>query len=309
MDTVKDGISTAAMAAWPDGRRSKAGALCAASLSLLFLVSGIWKLTDLEATAERMTQALIPAPLSMPTAFAAAIFETFAGVLLLIPRFRRWGAWLAGGMLIAFMIYIGVLYQRLIGDECNCFPWIQRVVGPAFFVGDAAMLALAAAAGWWSTRSTGLRRAAAILASTCLVAFGSYAVSLVGRGRADAPETAMADGRPTPLRRGRVLLYFFDPECTHCLAVAREMSKRNWGDTRIIVLATRVPQFAAPFLQDSGLRAAISPDAEKLRRSFPFTDPPYAVALERGKAAATFNSGQLESETYYTTLQRLGYLK
>jgi len=309
MDTVKDHISSAAMTAGPGGRRAKAGAVCAAILSLLFLVSGIWKLTDLEATAERMTQALIPTPLSLPTAFAAAIFETFAGVLLLIPRFRRWGAWLSGGMLIAFMIYIGVLYQRLSGDECNCFPWIQRVVGPAFFVGDAAMLALALAAGWWSTRSTGLRRAAAILACACLAAGGSYGVSLIGRGRADAPDTAMADGQPTPLRRGRVLLYFFDPECTHCLAVAREMSKRSWGDTRVLVLATRVPQFAAPFLQDSGLRAAISPDAERLRKFFPFADPPYAVALDRGKAVATFNSGQLESETYYATLQRLGHLK
>ena len=51
-------------------------------------------------------------------------------------------------MLIAFMVYIGVVYDRLIGDECNCFPWIKRVAGSVFFVGDAVMLCLAGVARW-----------------------------------------------------------------------------------------------------------------------------------------------------------------
>jgi hypothetical protein len=63
-------------------------------LSLLFFASGIWKLTDLDATAERMVQSLIPVALSVPAAITVAIAETFTGVLLLIPRFRRWGSWI-----------------------------------------------------------------------------------------------------------------------------------------------------------------------------------------------------------------------
>ena len=170
------------------------------------------------------------------------------------------------------------------------------------------MVALAVAAGWWSRRSHGWRPAAAILCGVMVVASGSYAVSSIRRSRADVPETAVVDGKRLNLRQGRLLLYFFDPECTHCLAVAREMSKRCWGATRIVVLPTREPQFASGFLEDAGLSAGISPDAASLRKALPFTDPPYAVALDRGRVVATFNSGQMEGEGYYATLKRLGQL-
>jgi uncharacterized membrane protein YphA (DoxX/SURF4 family) len=176
--------------------KSIAGFASAVVLSLLFLASGIWKLSDVDATAERMVQSLVPVALSVPAALAVAVCETFAGVLLLIPRYRRWGAWIAGLMLIAFMIYIGALYDRLTGEDCNCFPWIRRVVGPAFFAGDAAMLALAGLAAWLSRKSHGLRHSALILGCVCLAACGSYAASAIRRSHADAPETAMADGQP-----------------------------------------------------------------------------------------------------------------
>ncbi len=291
------------------GWKSITGIASAIILSLLFLASGIWKLTDLDATAERMVESLVPFALSMPAALAVAICETFAGVLLLIPRYRRWGAWIAAAMLAAFMIYIGVLYDRLLGEDCNCFPWIRRVVGPAFFAGDAAMLALAGLAGCWSGKSKGWRRAAIVLGVVCLVAGGAFAATSIRRNSSDVPESAMVDGQPLNLRQGRILLYFFDPECLHCLAVAQEMAKRDWGSTRIVVLATAQKQFASDFVKDTGLRAGISPDAESLRKRFPFTNPPHAVALDHGKAVATFNFGQMESEEYYGTLNRLGFLR
>jgi hypothetical protein len=308
MNLLQDVVAAGPAADRLGGWKSRAGIVSAVILSLLFLASGIWKLTDLDATAERMVQSLVPVALSVPAAIAVAICETFTAVLLLIPRFRRWGSWIAGLMLIAFMIYIGVLYDRLLGEDCNCFPWIRRVVGPVFFVGDAAMLALAGLAGWWSSKSEGWRRAAVILCCVCLVAGGSFAFSAIRRGHADAPETAIVDGQAFNLRQGRVLLYFFDPECSTCYAVAQKMSKREWGTTRIVALPTSEQRFARSFLNDSGLRAGISLGAESLRRVFPFTDPPYAVALDRGKAVARFNSGQLEVETYYETLRRLGHL-
>jgi hypothetical protein len=245
----------------------------------------------------------------VPVALAVAICETFAGILLLIPRYRRWGAWIAALMLLAFMIYIGALYDRLTGEDCNCFPWIRRVVGPAFFAGDAAMVALAGLAAWCSRKSQGLLRAAMVFCCVCVVAGGSYAVSAIRRIHADAPETAIVDGQPFNLRQGRVLLYFFDPQCSTCYAVAHAMSKRRWGATRIVILPTREQRYASAFLNDSGIRAGISPDAESLRKTFPFADPPYAVALDRGKAIATFNSGQMEDAGYYETLKRLGYVQ
>ena len=309
MSAAPDRIETVPPPRAMPGWKRAAAAACAIILSLLFLASGVWKLSDLDATSERMVQSLVPVALSTPAALAVAICETFAGVLLLLPKHRRWGAWIAALMLAAFMIYIGVLYDRLIGEDCNCFPWIRRVVGPAFFAGDAAMLALAGLAAWWSRKSDGWRHAAIILGGVCLAACVSYAAATIRRDHADAPESAIVNAQQFNLRQGLVLLYFFDPECSHCYTVARKMATRDWGSTRLVVLATREQRFALSFVQDTGLRAGISPDAEALRRAFPFTDPPYAVALDRGKAVATFNSGQMDEEAYYETLERLGHLK
>src|SRR5579863_6058496 len=132
-------------------------------LALLFLVSGLWKLTDAPGAAVRMTQALVPQSLSLAAAFGFGIAETFAAVLVLVPRFRRWGAWLSGALLIAFMIFIAMNYNALRGAECNCFPWVKRAVGPGFFIGDGFMLALAVIAATWSRRPADLGRAMAIL--------------------------------------------------------------------------------------------------------------------------------------------------
>lgn len=66
--------------------------------AIIFLVSGIWKITDAPSAAVRMGQALIPQALTLPAAICFGIAETFAAVLVLVPRYRRWGAWLAGLM-------------------------------------------------------------------------------------------------------------------------------------------------------------------------------------------------------------------
>src|SRR2546423_15091146 len=76
------------------------GWLSAAVISLLFLTSGIWKITDVPGWAVRVAQARVPASLSLPAAIGFGIAETFARVLILVPRFRRWGPWLAGGPLL-----------------------------------------------------------------------------------------------------------------------------------------------------------------------------------------------------------------
>lgn len=278
-------------------------------LALLFLASGLWKLSDLHATAERMVQSLVPVYLSWPAAVAVAALETFAGVLLLVPRYRRWGACLAAILLAAFLVYIAVLYDRLLGDDCNCFPWIRRVVGPAFFVGDAAMLGLAAMAGWRSSRSADLRGAAAIFGVVLAMTGIACAANSVTRFRSDVPAVARVDGEPLELRRGKVLLYFFDPECSHCYMAGTAMASRNWRDTRVVVVPTREPQFARDFLETTKLAAGISPDAQSLREALPFTDPPYAVALDRGRVVATFNSGEMEGEAWFQALQQSGHVK
>jgi hypothetical protein len=242
-------------------------------------------------------------------AFAVAVSEVATGVLLLVPRYRRWGAWGAGLLLAAFMLYIAVMYGRLIGEDCNCFPWVRRVVGPAFFAGDAVMLVLAAIAGLWSGKPRGWRGAAAVLCATCVVGLGAETAAWWRARGAEAPASATVRGGSFSLRDGRVLLYFFDPECTYCYAVARQMSDREWRSVRIVVVPLGEVRFAEAFLADTGLRAAVSLDAEALRRTFPFTEPPYAVALDNGRAVARFNSGQMENGSWYATLEAAGYVR
>lgn len=150
--------------------------------------------------------------------------------------------------------------------------------------------------------------AAVLFVAICLITLASYAASCLSRGQAEAPRLVTVDGKLIRLRDGKVLLYFFDPECSHCYAVAGEMAKHNWGSTRVVVVPTREPQFATTFLEMK-LKAGICPNAEPLRTALPFTDPPHAVALDQGRVAATFNSGQMEGDSYYDTLRRLGHLK
>src|SRR6266508_3870599 len=85
--------------------KTAAGWISAAIVSVLFLVAGIWEVTDPPAAAVRIAQARVPEFLSLPAALALGIGNTFAGVLIMVPRFRRWGAWLCAALLVVFMAY------------------------------------------------------------------------------------------------------------------------------------------------------------------------------------------------------------
>src|SRR5690348_3110163 len=87
--------------------------LAALAVAVLFLFAGVWKAVDPFAWSRMIEQLLVPDQFSIPLSLALAVGETFSGVLILVPRFRRWGAWLASLLLIVFMIYIGINYGSL----------------------------------------------------------------------------------------------------------------------------------------------------------------------------------------------------
>ncbi len=260
--------------------------VCAVLIGLFFLGAGLWKLTDHLGTATRMTQALVPPSLSVFAALFFGITEVIGGLWLIIPRYRRWGALLCSGLLVAFMVYMGWFYQELQGMDCSCFPWLKRAVGPAFFWSDGAMLVMSGLAGWWAHRSQGVKGAALIAASTLVFAGVAYGITESRQSGTKAPDSITVDGKPFSLQQGKFLLYFYDPECSHCNQAAKELSKHTWKDVKIIGLATRVPQFAQYFMESNGLKAQHSPDHESLKQTFPFGDPPYGVLLEHGRMKA-----------------------
>jgi len=259
-----------------------AGHACGVLIGLLFIASGVWKITDPLGWAQRVVQLQMPAALGLPATLGAGTAELFAGVLLIVPRFRRWGAWLAGLLLLVFMVYIGVHYNTLMGEECSCFPWIKRSVGPGFFIGDAVMLLMAALAGMWAGPSHGRRGAVLVLAAIAVFTGASYGVAVARQQGLRAPAAVTVDGKPYSLTEGKIVLYFYDPQCMHCFRVAQQFSQMKWRGARIVAVAIRMPQYAAQFLSDTGLNAALTLDADLLRRVFRFGDPPYAVLLDGG---------------------------
>jgi len=258
--------------------------VAAFATAFLFIVAGVWKATHPFQFAQMAEELLVPSKLSMALTLALAPAEILAGVLILIPRFRKWGAILASVLLVSFMIYMGARYSALIGKDCSCFPWLKRTVGPGFFAGDLAMLAVALIAGWWSRPALNLGRAAMVAALVVAFTGASYGYALSRQTGAKAPDSITVDGKPYSLAHGKYFVFFFDPECSHCNAAAKTMSKYTWkSDVAIVGVPTRVPQFAEEFMKDNGLKGVTTIDVQKLKGAFPFGDPPYGVFVENGR--------------------------
>jgi uncharacterized membrane protein YphA (DoxX/SURF4 family) len=289
------------------GWKTSASWIAAVLLAIVFLVAGIFKITDTQTAAVLMHQARVPENLSVPAAVLFGIAETVSGVLLLVPRFRRWGAISTGILLSAFIIYIGINYSALRGQDCSCFPWLKRAVGPAFFAEDGAMLLLAVLAGMWAKAASGFRSAVLILGAVAVFAGVSYGVNAVHAAGTKAPDSITVAGQPYSLEQGKVFVFFFNPECIHCLNAATRMAQYNWGDTRVVAIPTQEPQFGPGFLERTKLKAALSGDLQQLKTIFPFVDAPAGVALENGheKAAVT----KFEDPEPAPTLKQLGFVK
>jgi len=291
--------------AWKKAIASTAAVL----LALIFFSSGAWKLADPFRWSQFLSEFHVPAELALPGTIALGIAETLGAVLVLVPRFRRWGSWLLALLLVVFIAYIGANYSTLAGKDCSCFPIVKRTVGPGFFIGDGLMLSGAVLAGWWARRSENLRAALVILGAVAVFAGVSYGVNSVRESGIKAPPSITVDSKPFSLSDGRIFLFFYNPECMHCDAAARRMSKLNWKDTKVVAIPIQDPQFAAAFLRDTGLRAGTSNDLELLRGIFKFVDAPYGVVLERGHQKATIAATAFEDPEPAATLRRMGYVE
>ena len=264
--------------------QSIAATVAAVALALLFLSSGLWKLIDPISWSERLVQALVPRQLALAGAIAVGIAETLGAILIVVPRWRRWGAWVCGVLLLVFMAYFAANYKALMGSDCSCFPWLKRVVGPGFFLSDAGMLLLAVLAGLWAKPSQAWKPAAAVLAVIAIFAGALYGYQATRGGGVVAPPTVIVDGKPFSLREGKVFVFFFDPECAHCYGAAKDFATYHWkSDIQLVATPVVNPQWGAIFLKRTGFNSKVTRDQKVLRDAFKFTDPPYAVALENGR--------------------------
>src|ERR1035437_325251 len=275
-------------------------------LCALFLLSGLWKITDVQGTAVRMVQARVPELLGLPAALFFGIVETVGAVMILVPRLRRWGALVLGALLVAFLGYFAIRYGTLRGADCSCIPWLKRVVGPEFFVGDGVLLLLAFFAGLGSRRPQGWREVALILAAVTVFAGVSYGVGAARETGTKAPASILVDGRPYRLEQGKVFVFYFDPACMHCFESARRMSKLHWGDTRVVGVPIGQAQFATQFIQDTGFHMAITTDGDQLKKVFLYAGVPAGVVIENGRQKAALV--KFDGEEPAASLKRLGLI-
>jgi uncharacterized membrane protein YphA (DoxX/SURF4 family) len=285
---------------------SHAGALFIAAV---FLLAGIYKAVDPYKFAALAKNLMVPYSLTLPLALLLAVLETTSGILIVIPRFRRWGAMLAGVLLLGFMAYIGWNYSALLGRDCSCFPELKlpfglsidlkRSVGPGFFYGDAGFLAAAAIAGIWAKKSFGFRNAAVVMGAVAVFTGVSYGVAFTSQTGLKAPDSIMVEGKPFNLQEGRVFLFFFDPSCGTCFAVGQSMAPLKFqSDIKLIGVPTRAPESASFYMANdengTHLQWPISTDAAKLREIFKFDFPPYAVLLDRGRQTGVITISEFD---------------
>jgi hypothetical protein len=281
--------------------------IAAAAVAIIFLATGIAKLVVPFLVQTMFEQLLVPAWASMPLVILLGIAEALGGLLVLMPRYRRWGAWLIALMLVIFMGYIGLRYQALVGRDCSCFPWLKRSVTPALFAEDGVMLVAALVAAWFSRKPTGLRFPVIALTVISVFAGASYSYNTIHQSGIQVPETIAVDGQPFNIRQGHIFLFFYDPACSHCEEAARNMSTYGWKkDVTVIALPTNDPQWAASFLHDTKLVAKTSSDSALLRKLFVFTSPPYGVVLDNGRVKSILT--HFDAPEPLPSLQQAGYV-
>ncbi len=271
------------------GWKNMVGWTAAVLMALLWLTAGVYKLIDLSGFQLKMTQLLVPIQWTLPGALALAVGEVFAAILLLRPAWRRLGGYLSVGLLLVFMAYMAYNYEALKGEDCSCFPWLKRAVGPAFFWSDGAMVALAALAAWFAPKPSRLRGAGYALIGVCALGGTMLAVDQFSPvADANVPAVIKTDDGELSLRQGDVFLYFFNPLCPHCEDAAKRMAQLNWKAT-FVGVPTQDYQFGPGFTADTGLKnVKLTPDLDLLKEQFPFSDVPYAVALKNGRVVERF---------------------
>lgn len=293
------------------GWQNTLGWTAAALMAALWLVAGLWKLSDISGFQVKLNQLLVPAALTLPATLAVAAGELFSGILLLRPAWRRLGGLFSTLLLLVFMVYVGINYEPLRGADCSCFPWVERAVGPVFFWSDGAMVVLSLLAAWFAPKMAAFGQLKGLVIGIAVLSIGALGWDKLGpQPGADVPATIMVAGEEYELREGRKLLYFFNPTCLHCLDVGLALSKYEF-DADFIGIPTQDPDLAPGFLQDAELtgKVKLSSDLDLLKQTFPFDDVPYAATVEDGVISHRFPMIELEEPEMGETLRELNVVR
>jgi thiol-disulfide isomerase/thioredoxin/uncharacterized membrane protein YphA (DoxX/SURF4 family) len=247
-------------------------------LGLVFAVAGFAKLADRPGSEQALRGFGVPDAIARPASIALPLAELAAAGLLLFASTAVAGAWLAAGLLAAFIAGIGRSMARGEAPDCHCFGQIHSApAGPRTLARNAVLAAVAlviAIAGPgpstfdWIGELDGTQLALVVTTSVLLVliaALARFTFALLkqnGRilqrldeleaGKAAvpvrAPSFVLPDLRGTRVSldalrdEGRpVLLLFTDPDCGPCSALMPEIGEwqRTYASQLTIALVSR----------------------------------------------------------------------
>ncbi len=276
--------------------------------AVLFIGSGATKILLPYQWSQMMENMHVWYKISLPFTIGLGTVELAAGLMVLIPRFRRWGGIIVTFLLACFIVYIAINYKALVGQDCSCFPWLKRAINPWFFPEDGVMMLGSIISAVWAKPSHSIRGAAVLVAACAVFAGITFGAALTHQNGTKAPESVIVNNQPFALDHGRIFVFFFDPECSHCNAAAKTMGTYQWkSDVQVVGVPTRVPQWAEAFMKDNNFKGVITKDFEKLKAVFPFGNPPYGVILERGRQTGVVSHYEEDDEPR-TTLKKAGFV-
>ncbi len=281
--------------------------IAATAIAALFLSSGIWKISDPQGWAVRLTQARVPASLSVAGALFFGIAETVAGG-------ADSGAETAPLGRDSELAAAGFVPDLLRGQLRGAARDRLQLLSMAEASGGAGLLHWR----WRDARTGGIRGAVGGTPgeSTHRVADSrrghGVRVRVVRCGRGvrqtgvRAPATVMVDGRPYSLEHGKFFLFFFHPGCSHCTSAAKQMSQLDWGDTKVVAIPVEQRQFAQGFLDETGLHGGGHHRVRNPQNAVRI----HCVPLRRAdrKRRRKDASHQLRGRRTYPRLKRLGFV-
>ena len=177
-------------------------------------------------------------------------------------------------------------------------------MGPGFFIGDGAMLLLAAIAGVWAKRPGGVRTLALICGAVAVFATVSYGVDVVQQSGAVAPPRSRWMRSRTTSRTARSSSFSSIPHARTAPRRRGGWPSCRWGDTRVVATPVELPQFASQFLSETGLRAIVTSDFAKLKTALGYTAYPFGAVLVDGRERAAIT--KFDGDEPESTLRRLG---
>jgi peroxiredoxin/uncharacterized membrane protein YphA (DoxX/SURF4 family) len=119
-------------------------------LAAVFLLAGATKLIDPFGTRKALRDFGVPAVLARPLVLLLPLLELVVAAALIPAGLVWYGAWGALGLLVLFLLAVGVAMARGRKPDCHCFGQLHSApVGRSTLIRNAV---LAACAGWLASR-------------------------------------------------------------------------------------------------------------------------------------------------------------